>query len=427
MTGKTILEVKQLARVEGEGGLSVRFREGRVSEVRFRVMEPPRLFEAFLRGRHCSDVPDLTARICGICPLAYMLGACQAMENAVGLVVDPRAQQLRRLIFLGEWIASHSLHIFLLHAPDFFGCADALALAGKDPQMVKRGLRLKQIGNALVRCVGGREVHPVNLRIGGFYRYPDRAALLAMREDLVWALEAARDLVRWTAGFDFPDFEGTCTFLALHHPDRYALLEGRLHASNGMDLAIEDFERYVEAEQVAHSTALRTLSRRLGDYLVGPLARFNLNFAQLAPVAQDAARSVGLLPPCTNPFKSIIVRGVEILHLCQEALDLLDAYASDGCTDPPVTPLAAATGFGCVEAPRGICWHRYRLDAGGVVLDARIIPPTAQNQRAIESDLWRFAEMYQELPPERLKWRCEQLVRCYDPCISCSCHLVDVE
>jgi len=425
MTAKKNLVVRQLARVEGDGGLSVKIKGGRVTEVKFIITEPPRLFEAFLRGRHCTEVPDLTARICGICPLAHMLSAGMAMENAFRLAVDPRAVNLRRLIFLGEWIASHSLHIHLLHAPDFFGCADAIELSAAHPEIVKRGLRLKQIGNTIVRCMGGREVHPVNLCIGGFCRYPPRSALLALREDLQWALAAARETLQWTAGFTFPDFERSYVFLARHHPDRYALLEGRLRAGTGADFSIDAFEGFMEEEQVAHSTALQTRSRNQGTYMVGPLARFNLNFNQLSPTVRAAAQSVGLQPVCANPFKSIVVRSLEILQACEEALHLVEGYEPADPADTTVTPFAA-TGFGCTEAPRGLCWHRYRLDDSGHVLDTRIVPPTAQNLKVIEEDLRALAEKNLDLPPDQLKWQCEQLVRSYDPCISCSCHLLTV-
>ena len=424
MTEKRTIRVKQLTRVEGDGGLVVTIKDGRVAQAAFTVTEPPRLFEAFLRGRRYSEVPDITARICGICPLAYMLSACQAMENGFGLTVDASSTNLRRLVFLGEWIASHSLHVYLLHAPDFFGLPDALSLASQYPDIVRRGLRLKQIGNAIVRCVGGRAVHPVNLRVGGFYRYPSRQDLLALSDDLEWALDAARATVDWTAAFSFPEFDRDYTFMALSHPTHYALLEGRLQTSTGAALAIGDFESHVQEQQVAHSTALHAFSREDGAYLVGPLARFNLNFDQLSPAARSAAQSVGLMPSCTNPFKSIVVRSVEIVHACEEALELIHR---DYATEPApvaVTPLAG-TGYGCTEAPRGVCWHRYRMDEEGTVLDARIIAPTSQNQAIIESDLRAFADAHCNLPPDQLQRRCELVVRNHDPCISCSCHIMD--
>jgi coenzyme F420-reducing hydrogenase alpha subunit len=423
MTKNKTIRVNALARVEGEGGLVIKTKGGRVTEVAFTITEPPRLFEAFLRGRHYSEVPDLTARICGICPLAYMLSASQAMEMGLGLAVDPRISVLRRLIFLGEWIASHSLHIHLLHAPDFFGLSDALEMARHHPDIVRRGLRLKQVGNTIVRSLGGREVHPVNLRLGGFFRNPTRAELFELRRELEWALKAARATLEWTAGFTFPDFQRDYTYLALHHRQHYALLDGTLRTSAGTDLTLPDFERFIIEEQVAHYTALHARARMEGPYLVGPLARFNLNFNQMAPAARAAAQAVGLLPVCANPFKSIVVRSLEVLHACQEALEIINNYdpAPSGATTS--APLAT-TGFGCTEAPRGICWHRYDLDSSGKVINARIVPPTSQNQKVIEADLRAFAETRGDLPLDQLKWQLEQVVRNHDPCISCSTHLI---
>lgn len=423
-TTRTV-KVKQLARVEGEGGLSIKIKGGRVREVKVNIFEPPRLFEAFLRGRHYAEVPDITARICGICPLAYMLSASQAMEAGLGLSVSPAVRNLRELIFLGEWIASHSLHIHLLHAPDFFGCADVLALARHHPRIVRRGIRLKQVGNDIVRRLGGRAVHPVNLRIGGFYSMPTPSEVRSFRQDIEWAREAARETVLWTAGFTFPDFERDYVFLALHDPDRYAVLSGRLKSSTGEEMTVGELETFMHEEQVDHSTALHGLSRDHGAYMVGPMARFNLNFLQLSPGARSVAAAAGLQPPCGNPFKSIIIRSVEIVHACERAMTLIDRFES---ADPSVPTLAhfATTGCGCVEAPRGICWHKYRLDQHGNVLDACIVPPTSQNLRMMETDLHAFAARQQDLEPEQLVWQCEQLVRSYDPCISCSCHLISL-
>ena len=426
MTTTRTIKVKQLARVEGDGGFSIRVRDGRVCDVKMNIFEPPRLFEAFVRGRHYTEVPDLTARICGICPLAHMLGASQAMETGLGIPVSPVVRALRELVFLGEWISSHSLHIHLLHAPDFFGCDDVLALSRHHPEAVRRGIRLKQVGNDMVRRLGGREVHPVNLRIGGLYKMPSLSDINALRQDLEWAREAARETIGWTADLPFPDFEQDYLFLALHDPENYAVLSGRLLASTGEEMAINDFESFMREEQVAHATALHGLSRRHGAYLVGPLARFNLNFSQLSPGARAAAESVGVTPPCGNPFKGIIIRSIEIMHACERALVLMDQYRG---ADPSASETApfSTTGYGCVEAPRGVCWHKYRLDERGNVVDARIVPPTSQNLRSMETDLHAFADRHQGLKPERLAWQCEQLVRSYDPCISCSSHRINLQ
>jgi coenzyme F420-reducing hydrogenase alpha subunit len=427
MTITKTIKVHQLARVEGEGGFSLRFKDGVLTQVLFKVFEPPRLFEALLRGRSYLEVPDITARICGICPLAYMLSACQAMEMGFGVELPFELKQLRRLIFYGEWIASHSLHVYFLHAPDYLGYADIVGLAKDHPQIAQRGLKLKNIGNAIVKLIGGREVHPVNLCVGGFYKLPAPADLKALVDNIRLARDAAYETVQWTAGFSFPDFERNGELVALHAPGVYALTEGELVSNRGLAVGIAEFEKYMVEEQVSHSTALHAKSRSdPAGYGVGPLARFNLNFAQLSPGAQKAAVAVGLNPPCTNPFKSIIVRSIEILHACEEVLTLIETY------HPPLRPAVevkpkATIAYGCTEAPRGLCWHKYRLDARGSVLEARIVPPTSQNQKMIETDLRAFAQAHADLAEPRLAMILEQIVRNHDPCISCSSHCLNIK
>jgi coenzyme F420-reducing hydrogenase alpha subunit len=422
MTRRTIA-VDYLARVEGEGGLTIRMKEGAVADVKLRIFEPPRFFEAFLRGRTYGEAPDITARICGICPVAYQMSSVQAMEDACGAAVPPPIRALRRLLYCGEWIESHALHIYLLHAPDFLGYQDAIRMSADHGEAVARGLRLKKIGNELMRIVGGREVHPVNVRVGGFYRAPARRELSALVGDLEWAREASLETVRLTSKLPFPDFERDYEFVALQHPDEYAICEGRLVSSKGLDLPVRDFLQNFVEEHVEHSNALHSIVKGRGPYHVGPLARYNLNFARLPGFVQDAAHEAGLSHRCLNPFKSIVVRSLETLYACDEALRLIRGYQPP---DPPFVAVAprAGTGHGCTEAPRGILYHRYRLDDLGVIQDARIVPPTSQNLRTIEADLAQFVAPRMDLPPDELTWQCEQAVRNYDPCISCATHFL---
>ena len=410
-----------LARVEGEGGLTVRIENDQVREVKLKIFEPPRFFEAFLRGRKYWEVPDITARICGICPVAYMMSSSYAIERAFCVNVEDQLRALRRLIYFGEWIESHALHIYMLHAPDFLGYQDAIQLAKDNPEIVQQGLQLKKLGNDMVILLGGREIHPVNCRVGGFYKVPKKQELLSLVDRLKWARDAARETAVWTATLHFPDFENNYEFVALRHPDEYAIIEGRLASNRGLDIEISEFERYFEEEHVEHSTSLHAVLKGRGPYCVGPMARFNLNFDKLSPIAQQVARDVRLEPECANPFKSIVVRSIETVHACDEALRIIEKYEMPEKPAISVVP-KAATGFGCTEAPRGICWHRYRLDEKGVVQDARIVPPTSQNQKMIERDLLEFAKKNMHLTEDKLTWMCEQVVRNYDPCISCSCH-----
>lgn len=422
MSSKTI-RVDYLARVEGEGALYVKMKDNRVSDLKFKIFEPPRFFEAFLRGRHFTEAPDITARICGICPIAYQMSSCHAMEDACGVTVDGQLRALRRLIYCGEWIESHVLHVAMLHAPDFLGYESAIHMAKDHPDLVHKALKLKKIGNEIVTLLGGREIHPINVRVGGFYRVPTKQELRPLAENLKWARDASYELVRWTGTLDFPDFEQDYAFVALRHPDEYPFNEGRLVSNKGLDIAIRDYEEHFVEEHVEHSNALHSVIKGRGNYFVGPLARYNLNFDKLPPSVQKAAKEAGLGPVCTNPFKSIIVRSVETLYACEEALRIIGEYEIPERPFVEVLP-RAATGFGCTEAPRGILYHRYRIDDNGAIVDAKIVPPTSQNQKTIESDLWQFVSKNINLPKEKLTWQCEQAIRNYDPCISCSTHFL---
>jgi coenzyme F420-reducing hydrogenase alpha subunit len=420
------IETAALARVEGEGAMHVRIRGDRVERIELRIYEPPRFFEAFLRGRRYTEPPDITARICGICPVAYQMSACAAIEAACGVTVDEPIRRLRRLIYCGEWIESHTLHVFMLHAPDFLGAESAIEMARDHRELVEQGLRIKKAGNELIRVVGGREVHPINVRLGGFWRAPLRRELRPLVERLKEARELARETVRFVAGLDFPEFEEDYEFVALSHPEDYPLEGGRLASNRGLDIAPAEFEEHFQEEQVPHSNALHSRLRARGTYLVGPLARYALNRDRLSPLAREAADEAGLGPVCRNPFQSIVVRSVEILYALDEALRLIEGYEEPERPAVEVTP-RAATGSGWTEAPRGMLWHSYRLDGDGAIVDAKIVPPTSQNQAKIEEDLHEVVRRSLDLADEPLRLRCEQAIRNYDPCISCATHFLKLD
>jgi coenzyme F420-reducing hydrogenase alpha subunit len=399
---KTVsLKVDYLTRVEGEGSLHVKMKNGAVEDVQLRIFEPPRFFEAFLRGR----------------------SSVHAIENAFGLSISGPLRELRRLVYCGEWIESHTLHVYMLHAPDFLGYPSAIEMAKDQPEALNRGLQLKKVGNEIVALLGGREIHPINVRVGGFYRIPAKRDLARVAERLKWAREAALETVRWVSAFEFPDFERDYEFVALLHPNEYPLNEGRLASNKGLDIEVSSYDAQFAEEHVRHSTALHSARVHGGSYCVGPLARFNLNFERLSPVAREAAQAAGIRPPCHNPFRSIIVRAVEILHSCEEALRLIENFEMP--EKPAVgVQIREGVGFACTEAPRGILYNRYRTDAQGSILDAKIVPPTAQNQKTIEEDLRQFIPKYSNLPKNKLTEYCERVIRNHDPCISCSTHLL---
>ncbi|HYB24866.1 MAG TPA: nickel-dependent hydrogenase large subunit, partial [Solirubrobacteraceae bacterium] len=401
--GRTrVIRTDYLARVEGEGAMYVKLDGREVVDVKLRIYEPPRFFEALLRGRAFTEAPDITARICGICPVAYQMSAVRAMEDACGVVIDEGPlRELRRLLYCGEWIESHSLHIYMLHAPDFLGYASAVEMAADHRQVVEQGLQMKKAGNALMALVGGREVHPINVRVGGFYRAPRPAELRALYDQLQQARETALETVSWAATLPFPEVERAVELVALAEPQAYPIDRGRIVSDAGLDIAPAQFDAHIAEEHVEHSNALHARMRERGTYLTGPLARYALARQTLRPLAREAAAQAGLDGVCRNPFRSIIVRAVELVQACDEALAIIDGYEQPDAPAVAVTP-RHAVGHGATEAPRGLLYHRYEIDEQGTILDARIVPPTSQNQLAIEEDLRAVVEASLDLPDEQL-------------------------
>lgn len=417
------IKVDYLARVEGEGSLTIKLKGDKATEVRLGIFEPPRFFESLLRGRGYREAPDITSRICGICPVAYMMSACHAMEDALGIRVTGPLRSLRRLLYAGEWIESHGLHVFMLHAPDFLGYPDAISMAKDHGDWLKKALRIKKAGNAIIALLGGREIHPVNVRVGGFYREPEKKDLEGLLPELRWARAACAECLDWTSRFSFPSFERDYEFVALRHGSEYPFCEGRVVSSKGLDIELRDYDAHFVEEQVPYSNALRSRILARDAYLCGPLARFNLNFDVLSPDIQKLARDAGLALPCKNPFKSILVRLVEMAHAFGEAIRIIENY------EPPPAPFLEAAsrnaiGFGGTEAPRGLLYHRYTLDESGTILDAKIVPPTSQNQLSMEGDLFEMAADLARLGKREATHRAEQAIRNHDPCISCAAHFL---
>ena len=425
MPERRTISTDYLARVEGEGAMTVRLADGEVEHVELRIFEPPRFFEALLQGRDFREAPDITARICGICPVAYQTSAVNALESLCGAEIPEPIRELRRLLYCGEWIESHALHIYMLHAPDFLGYESAVELARDAPEAVQRGLALKRTGNELMTVVGGREIHPINVRVGGFYRAPGKRELRALLDPLERAREAALETLYWTASLEFPERTVECELVSLQQPGEYPIERGRIVSDRGLDIAPADYEEHFVEEHVERSTALHS---RLdgGTYLLGPLARYALNADRLSPLARETAKEVGLDGPCLNPFRSIVVRSVELVYACDEALRLIEGYEEPDRPYVDVEPVAG-TGFGVSEAPRGMLYHRYRIASDGAIEEAKIVPPTSQNQRAIEDDLRDVASRNTTLDDDELRALCEQTIRNYDPCISCATHFLDLQ
>ena len=417
------IKVPVLARVEGEGALELSIEDNHIAGLKLNIYEPPRFFEKFLEGRSYHEVIDIVARICGICPVAYQMSAVHAIESILGIKPGPWVRAMRRLMYCGEWIESHALHIHLLAAPDYLGFDSALAMAEHYPQEVRRGLRLQGLGNQIIRLLGGRSVHPVGVRVGGFYHAPSNTEVIRLKQELLAARKDAQDLIRWTAGLDFPDDEQDFTSVALQHPHEYPVNEGRISTSSGLDIDITEYQQHFTETHVAYSTALHS-SLHGAPYLVGPLARLNLNHKQIPANIVSLAEQAGVRFPSRNMFHSIVARAIEIAYALDEAHRLLDEYTPTAQPYVEAEPVAG-TGYGCTEAPRGILWHRYELDDQGHIAQAVIIPPTSQNQARIEQDLQYALEKFGlDKDQQALRLHGEKVIRNYDPCISCSTHFL---
>jgi sulfhydrogenase subunit alpha len=424
------IRVGALARVEGEGALHLSMRNGRVEQVRLEIYEPPRFYEAFLRGRDFREVPDITARICGICPVAYQMSSCHALEKAMGVFdqIDPPIRTLRNLLYCGEWIESHILHMFMLHLPDFLGYESVITMAADHGPVVKTALKLKKLGNEILAAVAGRAVHPVGVCVGGFYKAMEPARAQALLPEVRSALDEMCNLTLFLAEkIEYPDFERSYEFVALCPENEYPMNLGRIRSNRGLNVDQEEFGQAIEERHVPHSTALHSIIKGRGAYMVGPLARLNLNHEKLHPRAAELLPKVCAAVkrdlPWRNNFLSLPARALETVHALALAADILERYQPPPRPFVPITPRAGSGGHG-TEAPRGICWHHYRTNADGTIASAGIIPPTSQNQMTIEEDLWQLAEQITDLADDQACQRCEHLIRNYDPCISCSVHFL---
>ncbi len=420
------IHIPALARVEGEGALTIRLKDGVVDDILLNIYEPPRFFEGFLLGRYFQDVPDITARICGICPVAYQMSSVQALEAALQVTISPEVRLLRQLLYCAEYIESHALHIYMLQAPDLVGYESAISLAADAPELVKKALRLKKIGNDLLKTIGGRSVHPVNTCVGGFYRWPSVEAIHALIPELEWAREASIETVKWAATLNYPDFEQDYEFVALSRLEEYSIYDGYIVSTTGRRTSPEEFEKFYLETHVERSNALHSHTAENTTYFVGPLARINLNFKQLRPAARQAAKDIGLKLPLRNPYKGLLARAIELVHTTDLAAELASLYKPTGPSfkEFKVRP---GEGFGVSEAPRGLLYHRYVVDEQGLIRFARITPPTAQNFAQMEADLWALAPTVVKQPQEQASISFEHLLRSYDPCISCATHFLNLK
>lgn len=419
------IEVPILARVEGEGALSLQITQGKISSLQLRIYEPPRLFEKFLENRSFTEVLDFVARICGICPVAYQMSAVQAIENCFGVHPDAWVRDMRRLFYCGEWIESHSMHIHFLAIPDFFGYTSTIEMAKDYPNEIKRGLQLQHIGNMLIALLGARSVHPVGACVGGFYHAPTMSSCQKLLHQIEESMVLARALIAWINDITVPDMTHEFTCVSLRHPDEYPMMGEQIISNKGLNINIQDFTDYFQEFQVPYSNALHCKLQN-ETYLVGPLARLNNNYDRLPSEMTRLLATLNTQFPSYNMCHSMLARSIEIYYCLLEAKRILDRYQYPNRSKVEVTP-KAGIGFGCTEAPRGMLWHSYEFDEKGLVKQARIVPPTSQNQARIEQDLKYSLENYGlDKSESELRSFSEMLIRNYDPCISCSTHFLDL-
>ena len=422
------VEVHHITRVEGHGNILIDVAGGRLERCELEIIETPRFFEPMLRGRPYQEASHLTSRICGICSVGHATTSLQATEAALGIVPSEQTQRLRQINFFGEILDSHVLHAYMLAAPDFLGAGSVFPLARTHPDVVLRALRLKKLAGDLCAAIGGRHTHPITLTVGGFTQLPQARDLAALRA----RLEAARPDVEATVALfqslSLPAFERETEYVALHRPDEYAFMGGEIASSDGLRLPLARYRELTNEFQSPHSTAKHARHQR-GAYMVGALARYNLNHAQLHPRAQAAAAALGLRPGCTNPYMITVAQVVEIVHCVETAIEHLDQLLARGLTPeaPPQFELQPGEGVGACEVPRGTLFHHYRIGGDGNIIWANCIIPTGQNLGNIEADLRALVPQILDRPQDDIRLQLEMLVRAYDPCISCSTHLLEVQ
>jgi len=424
------IAVNYITRVEGHGNIKIDLKNGELKECKLEIVEAPRFYEAFLRGRKYYEAPFITSRICGICGIGHTLASIAAVEDALNIKVTEQTKILRRILNNSEMIQSHCLHIYFLAAPDFYKATNIFTMAQKNKELALIGLKLKKLANDIGDVFGGRSIHPISSVVGGFTKVSTKKEMKELLERLKAAEEDIHRTVEiFNREVEIPAYERETEYISLKHPDIYAFNEGDIYSS---DTGLTSYKNYLEMTNeyiVPHSTAKHAKHNR-DSFMVGALARVNNNYEQLLPSAKKVAESLGLKVPCHKPYMITIAQLVEVEHCRVDTINLLE----DLIKNPPVyeEPLkpeegAAGDGVGAVEVPRGILYHNYAIDKNGIIKDVNCIIPTGQNLANIEQDMKAFLPQMLDKTKEEITLLMEMLVRAYDPCISCSAHFLEVE
>jgi coenzyme F420-reducing hydrogenase alpha subunit len=420
------IDVHHITRVEGHGNIVVDVQNGELKTCELQIVEAPRFFEAMLLGRPYEQASHLTSRICGICAVGHATTSLRAVERALGVELTEQTILLRKLNFYGEILDSHVLHTYMLAAPDFLGVGSVIPLARSAPDVVLRALRMKKLAGDLCAAIAGRHTHPIAMTVGGFTHFPDYDQLYSLRERLEAARADVDATVELFQTLAVPDFVRETEHIALRQPDEYAWIDGVIASSDGGEWPLEAYRDVTNEYLVPHSTAKRTRHQR-ETYAVGALARFNINHGLLHPRAAAAAAALGLKPVCHNPYLITVAQVVEIVHAVEDAISLVDALLKRGIEwEEPAPPARlSGDGVGSCEVPRGILFHHYTIQ-DGLITGANCIIPTTQNLQNIEEDMRSLVPAIMHRSADEVTLALEILIRAYDPCISCSTHLLDV-
>jgi sulfhydrogenase subunit alpha len=421
------IDVHHVTRVEGHGNIVVEVADGQLKECRFDVVETPRFFEAMLRGRPYTEASHITSRICGICATGHATASLRASENALGVQPSLQTQLLRKLTFHGEILDSHILHVYMLVAPDFLGVGSVIPLATSHPDVVLRALRMKKLAGDICAVVAGRHTHPIAMAVGGFTHFPKRSELLELRQRLVDSRPDVEATVELAASLPWPQFERDTEYVSLSKPDEYAFIDGEIVTSDGVRVPAEDYRQVTNEYLVPYSSAKFTRNKR-ESLMVGALARFNNNYAQLHPKAKDAAAALGIKPKVTNTYLNSAAQVVEIVHCTEDAISIIDQLLEQGVHPEPLAPVQKmpGEGVGVCEVPRGMLIHNYEIGEDGKITGANCIIPTNQNLGNLQADFRSRVPQIMDRPVDKMQLDLEMLVRAYDPCISCSVHVLEV-
>jgi sulfhydrogenase subunit alpha len=421
------VNVHHVTRVEGHGDIVVDVKKGEIKKCRFEVVEAPRFFEAFVRGRPYYELSHITSRICGICSVGHATASLRATENALGVEPSEQTVLLRKLNFHGEIIDSHVLHTYYLVAPDFFGVGSVIPLAATHREVVERALKIKKLSGDLCAMIGGRHTHPCAMTVGGFTHLPSEAELRDMKARLEGARADMDETIALFATLPWPEFERETEYVSLKKDEEYAFIDGTIATTDGFSYPIEDYRKVTNEWLVPYSTAKWTKHNR-DSYMVGALARFNNNFDQLHPRAKEAAAKLGMKPIVTNSFLNSAAQAVEMVHSIEDSIEIIDELLTRGVQpeEPPVIDVKAGEGVGSCDVPRGILFHNYVYDENGVCTEANCIIPTNQNYANLNADMEALLPQILDKPQDKIRLMMEMLVRAYDPCISCSTHFLTV-